>query len=99
MGNLFYTSYHVDVDDFAKTIDLYFPESSGDTQTALYDFVDYSKYDTSHAYPINIEWLKDLIEENEEDKDMDNWRVDIAKKMVYVTEKYLPNISYFYIDF
>ena len=99
MGNLFYTSYHVDVDDLTKTIDLYFPESSGDTQTALYDFVDYSKYDTSHAYPINIEWLKDLIEENEEDKDMDNWRVDIAKKMVYVIEKYLPNISYFYIDF
>ena len=99
MGNLFYTSYHVDVDDLVKTIDLYFPESSGDTRTDLYDFVDYNKYDGSHAYPINIEWLKDLIKENEEDKDMDDWRVDIAKKMVYVTEKYLPNISYFYIDF
>ena len=99
MGNLFYTSYHVDVDDLTKTINLYFPESSDDTRTDLYDFVDYNKYDGSHAYPINIEWLKDLIKENEEDKDMDDWRVDIAKKMFYITERYLPNISYFYIDF
>ena len=95
MDKYFFTEYHIYFDDLINYITKDLENEKFTISEAIKNYIYYSKYDSNQSYFINMDYLEDIIAEN----DIKELKEDIVITYNALHNNIPSHIRYFYINF